>query len=113
MISAEWQVTVQTRLPGRPLARLDGPMLQEALRLVELQAGAGVPAEDDGFTGYVAHVLFDDWDDVWNDAPQACEAADSTAPATGGLSLTNWITSHGDELGRRYANELNRHYHGA
>jgi uncharacterized protein YbjT (DUF2867 family) len=39
--------------------------------------------------------------------------ADSTAPATGQLSLTNWITSHGDELGRVYANELDRHYRGA
>jgi hypothetical protein len=33
MISAEWQVTVQNRLPGRPLVTLDGPMLEEALRL--------------------------------------------------------------------------------
>jgi len=43
--------------------------------LVELQADAGVVAEDGGFTGYVAHVLFDDWDEVWDDAPRACAAA--------------------------------------
>jgi uncharacterized protein YbjT (DUF2867 family) len=36
--------------------------------------------------------------------------ADSSAPATGKLSLTDWITSHGGELGRVYANELDRHY---
>jgi len=76
-ISAQWHVTVQSRLPGRPLAALDGPMLAEALRLVELQADAGLPTADDGFTGYVAHVLFDDWDEVWDDAPRACAAAGS------------------------------------
>jgi hypothetical protein len=32
MISAEWHVTVQNRLPGRPLTALDGPMLEEASR---------------------------------------------------------------------------------
>jgi hypothetical protein len=75
MISAEWQVTVQNRLPGRPLVALDGQMLGEALRLVELQAGAGIPAGDRDFAGYVANVLFDDWDQVWADAPRACAAA--------------------------------------
>ena len=75
MISAEWQVTIQSRLPGRPLVTLDGPVLDEALRLVELQAGAGIADEDRDFTGYVANVLFDDWDDVWADAPRACAAA--------------------------------------
>jgi NADH dehydrogenase len=36
--------------------------------------------------------------------------ADSAEPATGELSLTKWIAEHGDELGRAYANELDRHY---
>jgi aminoglycoside phosphotransferase (APT) family kinase protein len=79
MISAQWHVTVQNRLPGRPLfapgVALDGPMLDALLRLVELQAGAGIPAGDRDFTGYVANVLFDDWDEVWADAPRACAAA--------------------------------------
>jgi aminoglycoside phosphotransferase (APT) family kinase protein len=79
MISAEWHVTVQNRLPGRPLlapgAALDGPLLDALLRLVELQADAGIPAGDRDFTGYVANVLFDDWDQVWADAPRACAAA--------------------------------------
>jgi hypothetical protein len=51
MISAQWHVTVQNRLPGRSLTALDGPMLDAALRLVELQAGAGIPAGDRDFTG--------------------------------------------------------------
>ena len=79
MISAQWHVTVQNRLPGRPLFALDGaldePVLDAVLRLVELQAGAGIPAGDRDFTSYVANVLFDDWDDVWADAPRACAAA--------------------------------------
>ena len=36
--------------------------------------------------------------------------ADSDAPSTGSTSLTEWIAAHGHELGRRYANELTRHY---
>jgi aminoglycoside phosphotransferase (APT) family kinase protein len=79
MISAQWHVTVQNRLPGRPLyaldGALDGPMLDALLRLVELQADAGIPADDRDFTGYVANVLFDDWDQVWADALRACAAA--------------------------------------
>ncbi len=75
MISADWHVTVQNRLSGRPLTALRGPMLEAALRLVELQAGAGIVADDRDFTGYVSNVLFDDWDDVWADAPRACAPA--------------------------------------
>src|SRR5579862_1698199 len=79
MISPQWHVTVQNRFPGRPLfpldGPLDGPILEALLGLVELQACAGIPAGDHDFTGYVANVLFDDWDEVWADAPWACVAA--------------------------------------
>ena len=79
MISAQWHATVQNQLPGRPLfapgVALDGPLLDALLRLVELQVDAGIPAGDRDFTGYVANVLFDDWDQVWADAPRACAAA--------------------------------------
>jgi len=79
LISADWHVTVQNRLPGRPVfvpgVAVDGPMLDALLHLVELQADAGIPAVDHDFTGYVANVLFDDWDDVWADAARACAAA--------------------------------------
>ncbi|HUN35209.1 MAG TPA: NAD(P)H-binding protein [Trebonia sp.] len=40
----------------------------------------------------------------------AAGLADSSAPATGPTSLTEWIARHGDSLGRTYANELRRHY---
>jgi uncharacterized protein YbjT (DUF2867 family) len=36
--------------------------------------------------------------------------ADSDAPATGAIVLTDWIAEHAPDLGRRYANELDRHF---
>ncbi len=36
--------------------------------------------------------------------------ATSDAPSTGQASLMDWIAAHGGELGRTYANELDRHY---
>jgi hypothetical protein len=98
MISADWHLTIQNRLPGRPLTALDGPMLDAALRLVEMQAGAEMPAGaetqagaamqagDRDFAGYVANVLFDDWDEVWADAPRACAAAGPLA-----ARLRRWL----------------------
>jgi aminoglycoside phosphotransferase len=74
LLDDKWHVMVQNRLPGRPLTSLDGPLLDEALRLVERQADAGLPAGPRDFTGYVANVLFDDWDEVWADAARACPA---------------------------------------
>jgi len=43
-------------------------------------------------------------------ASMAANLADSTATATGSTVLTDWIRVHGDDLGRRYANELDRHF---
>jgi len=40
----------------------------------------------------------------------AAGLADSAAPATGTTSVTQWIRRHGPDLGRRYANELDRHF---
>ena len=36
--------------------------------------------------------------------------ADSDAPATGAIRLSQWIADHGDTLGTRYANELDLHF---
>jgi uncharacterized protein YbjT (DUF2867 family) len=36
--------------------------------------------------------------------------ADTAGPATGRISLTQWVTEHKDTLGRTYANELTRHF---
>ncbi len=36
--------------------------------------------------------------------------ADSSAPAAGRVVFTDWVAEHGRELGRRYANELDRHF---
>src|SRR6266851_2317699 len=36
--------------------------------------------------------------------------ADTDGPATGQVALTRWITENKDSLGRRYANEIDRHF---
>jgi uncharacterized protein YbjT (DUF2867 family) len=36
--------------------------------------------------------------------------ADSDAPATGSVALSDWIKTHSDSLGRHYANELDLHF---
>jgi uncharacterized protein YbjT (DUF2867 family) len=36
--------------------------------------------------------------------------ADTDGPATGKIAVTQWITKNKDTLGRRYANEINRHF---
>ncbi len=36
--------------------------------------------------------------------------ADTDGPAIGDTALTEWITTHKDNLGRVYANELTRHF---
>jgi NADH dehydrogenase len=40
----------------------------------------------------------------------AANLADTAGPATGSTVLTEWVHEHGDDLGRRYANELDRHF---
>jgi uncharacterized protein YbjT (DUF2867 family) len=46
-------------------------------------------------------------------ASMAAGRADSAGPATGSVVFTDWVHEHGAELGRRYANELDRHFRGA
>jgi len=36
--------------------------------------------------------------------------ADTSGPATGHTALSAWLPAHGADLGRRYANELDRHF---
>ena len=62
---APWPAALATHVAGA------GRCSNWLLRLVELQADAGIPAGDRDFAGYVANVLFDDWDDEWADAPRA------------------------------------------
>ncbi|HVX22890.1 MAG TPA: NAD(P)H-binding protein [Acidimicrobiales bacterium] len=40
----------------------------------------------------------------------AAGLADTDGPATGATPLSGWVAAHGDTLGRRYANELDRHF---
>jgi uncharacterized protein YbjT (DUF2867 family) len=43
-------------------------------------------------------------------ASMAAGRADSAGRATGSIVFTDWVHAHGTELGRRYANELDRHF---
>ncbi len=36
--------------------------------------------------------------------------ADTEGPATGSIALSGWIERHAESLGRRYANEIDRHF---
>ena len=36
--------------------------------------------------------------------------ADTDGPGTGQVAVSEWLAEHGDSLGLRYANELNRHF---
>jgi uncharacterized protein YbjT (DUF2867 family) len=40
----------------------------------------------------------------------AAGLADTEGPATGTTALSEWLVEHRDDLGRRYANELERHF---
>lgn len=40
----------------------------------------------------------------------AAGLADTNGPATGSKALSDWLAEHRAELGRRYANELDRHF---
>ncbi len=89
-LGGDWHVAVQKRLPGHPVTSLTGPLLDALLDLVARQAGAGIAAEDRDFAGYVANVLFDDWDEVWDDAPRSCPAAGSLCERIRGWLQPVW-----------------------
>ena len=40
----------------------------------------------------------------------AAGLADTDGPATGATALSAWLAEHGEALGLRYANELDRHF---
>jgi uncharacterized protein YbjT (DUF2867 family) len=42
----------------------------------------------------------------------AAGLADSDAPATGTVAISDWLAANGEHLGRRYASELGRHFAG-
>jgi NADH dehydrogenase len=46
-------------------------------------------------------------DEYW---AMAAGLADTEGPTTGGTAVSAWVATHGAVLGRRYANELDRHF---
>jgi hypothetical protein len=100
MARGQWHLTVQNRLPGHRLTTLDGRLLEEVLALVGRQAGAAIPADGRDFTGYIANVLFGDWDEVWADAARAsgplCERIRHWLQPVWGLTLPPADYAHND-----------------
>jgi len=74
-------------------------------RIVRVPGGA-VPALS-GLLGLALHDVLLTRDEY---RAMADGLADTTGPATGSTRLSEWLTEHGDELGRTYANELVRHF---
>lgn len=65
--------------------------------LVALASAAGLVLRDRLLTGEEYYAM-------------AAGLADSDAPATGTIAFTDWLAAHHDDLGRRYANDLTRHF---
>jgi hypothetical protein len=40
----------------------------------------------------------------------AAGLADTDGEATGTIAVSGWLADHADSLGRRYANEIQRHF---
>ena len=40
----------------------------------------------------------------------AAGLADTDGAATGTVAVSQWLADHADTLGRRYANEIDRHF---
>jgi NADH dehydrogenase len=57
--------------------------------------------------GYVLHDVLLTGDEY---RAMADGLADTTGPATGTIALSAWIKENADALGRRYANEIDRHF---
>ena len=68
--------------------------------------GAAVPLLS-RLVGLALHDVLLTWDEY---GAMANGLADTDGPATGTTALSDWLAAHGEDLGRRYANELERHF---
>jgi uncharacterized protein YbjT (DUF2867 family) len=68
--------------------------------------GAAVPLLS-RLVGLALHDVLLTWDEY---GAMANGLADTDGPATGTTALSEWLAAHGEDLGRRYANELERHF---
>jgi uncharacterized protein YbjT (DUF2867 family) len=78
------------------------------VRLVHVP-GATVPLLSRGLGLFLHDVLLttDEY------AAMSAGLADTDGPATGSTALSEWVAQNGDQLGRRYANELELHFDGS
>jgi Phosphotransferase enzyme family len=75
-LDARWHLAVHARLPGRPPRGLDGPLLDQLLALVDLQAGLGPTLGAGGWdlSWWTGVVLFEGWEHWWDHARRVAPA---------------------------------------
>jgi len=95
--------------PERPtfteLVGTIGTVVGSRARLVHVP-GFAIPL----FAGAVGRVLHDRLLTREEYRAMAAGLADTDGPATGPTGLSEWLGEHGDSLGLRYANEIDRHF---
>lgn len=88
----EFVLAIRSAVGSRAaLVSVPGPVLTRLSRLI------GVALRDSLLTADEYHAMVDG-------------LADSDAPTTGTVRFTDWLTTNADRLGRRYANEIQRHF---
>jgi aminoglycoside phosphotransferase len=103
-LDKQWGVFIQSQLPGEPLEALDQPLLENLITLLEQQANVDVRPDDWNLSWWVAAVVFDGWEDWWQDseraAPQLTRRLQAFLEPARGTSLPASDIVHG-HLGLR------------
>jgi hypothetical protein len=90
---------VQSWLPGEPIEALDRPLLENLITLLERQADVEVRPDDWSLSWWVWAVVFDGWEDWWQDsaraAPQLTRRLHSFLEPAQGSSLPTTDIVHG------------------
>ncbi len=105
-LDEQWGIFIQSWLPGEPLEALDGPLLENLITIVERQANVDVAPDDWSLSWWVGAVVFDGWEDWWQDseraAPQLTRRLQAFLEPACGASLPTSDIVHG-HLGIRNA----------
>jgi Phosphotransferase enzyme family len=68
-LDEQWGIFIQSWLPGEPLEALDGLLLENLITIVERQANVDVSPDDWSLSWWVGAVVFDGWEDWWQERP--------------------------------------------
>ena len=67
-VNRRWFVVVQAWLPGEPATRLDSPLLERLLRLIEQHAEVEAGPGGWDVSEWISNVVFDEWEGWWQTA---------------------------------------------